>query len=266
MPTARITQNVVEVLVRTHSKPRVTQTLVEVLVGTYSKARLTQTAVEVLISPTTSTTTSSTTAPPARVAVEFVEVLRGGDPSSRVAVEFVETLIKVATTTTTVSTTTSTTIPGSVVFGHDTSVDETFVEDFQGKWEGSASIEGSGDSERLVFEPDEEKKLITPWLYGVGQAKIYQNKYQTGDNVSVYYRTGSNIAATQAKSWSLYTGRVTSEGYVDVRLIHGTLSTTTSTTTTSSTTTTTTTTTVTTTTGPPGVGDSEMLLLQGNLF
>jgi hypothetical protein len=216
MPTARITQNVVEVLVSSYSKARVTQTVVEVLFGDYSKARLTQTVIEVLSAFATTTTT---------------------------------------TTTVTTTTVTTTTVPGSVVYGHDTAVEEDFVEDFAGKWEGTATISGSDDAENLEFYVGQEKKLIAPHWYGTDEAVIKLNKYQAGDNVSIYYKTAGSLGAIAAEPWADYVGKFTSQGFVDVLLgrdYEPPIMTTT---------TTTTTTTGTTITVPGDIADEAMLLL-----
>ena len=116
MPTARLTQTVVEVLERSFSQGRVTQTLVEVLARSFSQGRVTQTVVETLESLTTTTSTStstSTTIPEAQVqkglgyvvlSVPYGAVVRKG--LGFVVLQY---------TTTTSTSTTSTTAPPYVI-------------------------------------------------------------------------------------------------------------------------------------------------------
>ena len=120
--------------------------------------------------------------------------------------------------TTTTTTSTTSTVPGSICYGHDTAVEEDFVEDFTGKWQGPAYILGSGDTEKLAFQDGEHKQLVNPHYYGSGEATIKLNKYQTGDNVSIYYKTAGTIGAIEAAGWSSYSGKFTSQGFVDVLL------------------------------------------------
>ena len=261
MPTARISQTAVEVLTKDYSKARVSQTVVEVLTRDFSKARISQVAVEVLQNldqvRTTQVVAEVLTGgvdPDGRVTQVAAEVLTGGTvPTGRVtqiALEVLTTPTTTTTTSTTTTSTTTTTIHGSVCYGHDTGVTEDHTEDFTGKWGGSATTLGSGDSEQLRFYNNQYKQLVNPWWYGTGQATIQLNKYQTGDNVSIYYKTAGNLSAIEALGWTPYSGKFTSQGYVDVRLVRGAYVSTTSTTSTSTTSTTgtTTTTTVTTTT------------------
>jgi len=195
---------------------RNTQNLVEVLYGdSHANVRSTQTLIEVLHGD-------------AHANVRQTQTL-------------LEVLFAVTTTSTTTTTVTTTTVPGSICYGHDTAVEEDNIEDFTGKWEGPGTISGSGDSEKVQFYVGQYKRLIAPHYYGTGQAVVKLNKYQTGDNVSIYYKTAGSPGAIGAAEWSDYSGEFTSQGFVDVLLGRNydpniTTSTTTSTTTVTTTT------------------------------
>jgi hypothetical protein len=249
MPKARITQETLLVAESRQSKPRISQ--VTVLFGEQSqaKARISQSTLIVARAITTTTTTSTTTtAPPQdllRNTQTLLEVFHGdshvnvidtqtlievfhGD--SHIEVRGTQTLIEVfeAFTTTTTTTTTTTAPPRTVCWGHDTGVEEEATEDFTGNWTGNAAIQGSGDSEKLQLYSDQNKKSPI-WYYGNRTAKVIQNKYGTGDNVSVYYKDGSTVQACSQDDWNLYSTPFLCSNYLQLKVVRGNTTTTTTT-------------------------------------
>jgi len=118
---------------------------------------------------------------------------------------------------------TTTTIPpgqGTVVFGHHTSVDENNDEDFLTNWEGTGTISGSGDSEKLIINEGEYMQMISPWNLGVGKARITLNKYieGSGPSISTKYKTGNSVANCESDTWHDYSTYFMCQGYFLVRL------------------------------------------------
>lgn len=107
---------------------------------------------------------------------------------------------------------------GCVVYGQDTDVVEPFPRDFLGNWTGTADIEGSGDSERIVFEAGENEGSESRYI-GVGQKIIKLNQYQSGKGTpTIEYGTGATKADCDSAGWSAYSGSFSSLGWVKVRL------------------------------------------------
>ena len=229
----RITHALVEVLRGGSPDVRITHGLVEVLRGGDPKVTITHGLVEVLrdsgFTTTTSTTVTTTTTIPIAQVQKGLGFAVLTIPDGAVARKALGYVALEATTTT--STTTSTTVCGSVCWGQDSGVEEEHIRDFSGKWEGTAQIFGSGDSEGLNFQDGESEQLMTPWNTGTKRVVARINKYNIGDNVTIYYKTGATAGATVAKSWKKYSTPFNSLGFVDVRLFRGSTTTTTSTTT-----------------------------------
>jgi hypothetical protein len=275
MPTVRYTKTSILVAEREQKRTRPLYTKVSVLVAGREQKRtlprLTKTSVLVAQAITTTTVeylrvtahydevVYEPPRPEVKATSHYLEVIQEPEfPEYRTTAHYLEVVLDNSLTTTT--TTTTTTAPfGTVVFGHHTSVDEEYDENLTGNWSGSASIIGSGDSEYLRFYAGQSKILNSPWNIGTGLVKLQLNKYNTGDNVSIYYKDGSSLSNCEADTWKRYSSYFTSSGWVQVKLQQGSTTTTTTTTssstttstTTTSTTFTTTTTTVTTTTSPP---------------
>ena len=110
-----------------------------------------------------------------------------------------------------------TNILGSVVWGHDTSVDEDFTRDFS-SWTGTATVSGSNDSEKVRFNSGEY--LESPvWHIGSGSVTLAIDKYGSGfGSITVKYKQGSTIANCQADAWHDYVPGFTSNGFIQVRL------------------------------------------------
>ena len=108
-------------------------------------------------------------------------------------------------------------IQGSACWGHSTGVAEDNTRTFTGNWTGTGAIENAGDSERLALESGEymESEVVNT---GSRHVLLYQNVYNTGDDVTLKYRTGATQAACEAAGWSVYSGSFLSDGYVQIRL------------------------------------------------
>jgi hypothetical protein len=111
----------------------------------------------------------------------------------------------------------SSTISGSVCWGHSTGVAEANTRTFAGNWTGTGSISGSGDAEVIDLQNTEylESELVNT---GSTTVQLLQNVYDSGDSGALYYKTGSDVAACQADSWHAYSAPFVSLGYVQVRV------------------------------------------------
>lgn len=108
-------------------------------------------------------------------------------------------------------------ISGTTCWGHSTGVTEVNTRTFAGHGSGTATITGSGDSEKLVFMPGQywEFEQVNT---GEETITITQNQYEAGDDVTIKYRTGADQAACSAASYSTYTVPVESSGIFQVKL------------------------------------------------
>jgi len=107
---------------------------------------------------------------------------------------------------------------GTVCWGHDTGVIEANVRNFTGKWAGTGTISGAGDSEQIELLSSEYEESET-WEIGAGRIKITIDKYGTGSGtVVVKYKDGNSLANCEADSWHNYTGSYVSSGWVKVRI------------------------------------------------
>ena len=77
---------------------------------------------------------------------------------------------------------------GTVCWGHSTDVVEDDTRTFSGNWTGDGEIIGSGDSEVIQLDPDEEM-ISEPWETGTIDVAIEANKYRDGSSPTIYYRT-----------------------------------------------------------------------------
>lgn len=106
---------------------------------------------------------------------------------------------------------------GDITYGHDTSVEETYVENFTNRWTGTGTISGSGDSEKISMTTGEY--MESPIIYtGSSGITLLQGKYTTADTVTIKYKTGATVAAVQAASFSTYSAPFSSTGFVQIRL------------------------------------------------
>jgi len=105
-------------------------------------------------------------------------------------------------------------VPGSVVWGHHTAVDEDNDVNFSGNWTSGAV--GVGDTEALYVDGSTE--LSVPWNVGTGWVQILLNKYGSGNNVTIYYKTGNSSANCIADSWHLFDTTFKSKGWVLIKL------------------------------------------------
>lgn len=120
------------------------------------------------------------------------------------------------------STTTTTEPPGDVTYGHDTGVVEFYVKDFSGNWQGTGSIQGSGDGEYLEIADGEYMEMIEAHYLGFSAslARVSLGKYvsSSGPGLTVRYKNEATKAACEGAGWTLYATDFTSLGWVMVRL------------------------------------------------
>lgn len=88
---------------------------------------------------------------------------------------------------------------------------------FSGNWTGTATVVGSGDSERIEFASGQ---YMVSEVVETGTLNVILdiNKYGLGNEVTLKYRHGATQSACEAASWNNYTGQFASLGYVQVRL------------------------------------------------
>ena len=121
------------------------------------------------------------------------------------------------TSTSTSTSTTTTNPPGSMCAGHDTAVEEDYTID-HADGSGTGTVSGSGDDEILTLDPGEYWEYPT-WYYGIGNARIFKDKYQTGSGtIVVKYRTEATKAATEVLGWTVYSGEFNSLGWVGIKV------------------------------------------------
>jgi hypothetical protein len=100
---------------------------------------------------------------------------------------------------------------GEICWGHDTDVLEINVKDFQGRWTGTGTIEGSGDNEVIRLKPGQYMESES-WY-------IQRDFYQSGSgSVTIEYRTGATRAVCDAAGWTAYSEPFSSSNWVGVRL------------------------------------------------
>jgi hypothetical protein len=119
------------------------------------------------------------------------------------------------------------TTEGTVVWGHHTSVDEDFDENFTSNWTTTEwSISGSpGSDDEIIYASNGCGQLSTSpyWRLGAMEAIIKVDKYQTGIGPApvIQYRTSVTLAGLIVASWSTYNGvSFTSLGWIQIRIYH----------------------------------------------
>ena len=120
---------------------------------------------------------------------------------------------------TTLAPTTLPPLEGTVCWGHDTGVVEDNIRDFVGNWTGTGAITGSGDAEQAELQTGEylesEDWDLGPCLFN--SARIRQNVYQLGDDVTIKYKTAATQGALAGVGWSAYVP-FQSLGWVKIRI------------------------------------------------
>jgi hypothetical protein len=112
---------------------------------------------------------------------------------------------------------------GSIVWGHDTDVDEGTAANFS-VWVGTGSSLGSGDAERLALADGEFIDSPT-YNIGVGAVRLRSDVYDTGTGSStIYYKQGSTEANCIADTWHEYTHSFSCAGWIKIRVANGTVS------------------------------------------
>lgn len=106
---------------------------------------------------------------------------------------------------------------GTVCWGHSTSVEEDETRTFVNNWSGTGNISGSGDSEQIGLAPGQ---YVESELLNVGSKFVYleQDKYGSGNSVTIKYKQGSTPALCEADSWHTYSAIFLCEGFVKIRL------------------------------------------------
>jgi hypothetical protein len=92
------------------------------------------------------------------------------------------------------------------------------VRDFTNEWEGTGTIEGTGNQEKIILASGETMESPT-WNTGVMMVEILVSEYLPGSgSVLVEYKTGSSAALCEAQSYGTYTSPFRSEGYIKVKV------------------------------------------------
>lgn len=109
-------------------------------------------------------------------------------------------------------------ITGSACWGHDTDVTETNVRNFAMNWTGTGAVQNTGDNERLVLGSGEymESEIVNT---GAQTVEILGNKYQSGDIVMLFYKTGNSKTTCESASWTGYAAPFVSSGYVKIKVM-----------------------------------------------
>lgn len=100
---------------------------------------------------------------------------------------------------------------GSVVWGHDTDVDETNVVNLS-SWIGTGTASGSGDDEIITLS--EGQYMDSPDVNISGMVTLAWNKYKAGGTPTVKYKTANAQASLDAAEWTDYTDQFNSLGWV----------------------------------------------------
>jgi hypothetical protein len=109
-------------------------------------------------------------------------------------------------------------ISGETTWGHDTGVLEANVLDFAGYWTGTGQIYNSGDNEGIALNSGEymESNIVNT---GTDWVTLLQNEYdETGDDVTLEYRTAATEGGISAASYTSYTVPFQSLGYVQIKI------------------------------------------------
>lgn len=106
-------------------------------------------------------------------------------------------------------------LAGSVVWGHDTGVDESNVENLS-SWIGTGEASGSGDDEIITLVT--EQYMDSSDVNISGMVTLAWNKYKTGDDPTVKYKTAAAQESLDAAEWIDYTDQFNSLGWVRIRI------------------------------------------------
>ena len=109
---------------------------------------------------------------------------------------------------------------GTVTWGHDTGVVEANIRDYSGNWTGTGAITGAGDAEQVELQTGEYMES-EDWHLGsclFNSARLRQNVYAVGDDVTLKYKTAATKAALPGTGWSAYVAPFKSLGWVKVRI------------------------------------------------
>jgi hypothetical protein len=103
------------------------------------------------------------------------------------------------------------------VWGHSTGATQDNIRTFFGRWTGTATIQDSGDTERIRFAPGQymQSEIANPGSFRI---TLSLNVYRSGDSVTLKYRTAATIEGIESAEWIIYTGAFQSSGYVQLRL------------------------------------------------
>jgi hypothetical protein len=94
---------------------------------------------------------------------------------------------------------------------------ETNIRSFTGNWSGDGHIDNAGDAEIIELHAGEYmvSEMVETFVKVV---ELDQNHYDAGDNVAIFYRSGTTPANCDIDVWNIYTVPFLSEGYVRVRI------------------------------------------------
>jgi hypothetical protein len=114
-------------------------------------------------------------------------------------------------------------VPGTIVWGQETGVEEDYTKPFIGNWETvNANISGSGDAEYVELGCPESEFISETHYLGVMPAIIDYNAYRPGSGEApiIMYKTGSTKVLCDADVWHLYNGAsFPSLGWIKIRII-----------------------------------------------
>ena len=158
---------------------------------------------------------------------QFFIVKVGGPSYSVTNIEFGEYVCIDQTSSSSISSSSSSSssaTPGTVVWGHHTSVDETYDLDFTGNTTGW-TIGGTPGNDNEYIDATSCDQIITfdPHYLGTMTAVIKVDKYMTGYGPApvIQYRTAATKATLLVTAWSTYNGvSFTSLGWIQIRFIH----------------------------------------------
>lgn len=121
------------------------------------------------------------------------------------------------------SSSSSSATPGTVVWGHHTSVDEDYDENFTGNTTGWV-ISGTAGNDNETIDATSCGQICTfdPWYLGTMTAIIEIDKYQSGSGPTptIEYRTATTRSGCLAASWNNYGTSFISLGWIQIRLVH----------------------------------------------
>ena len=111
-------------------------------------------------------------------------------------------------------------LPCEVVWGHHTTVDEQYDENFTNHWTGG-TIGGAADNDNeTITLQNGESSESDDWALGVCTAVIEIDKYQagSGSTPTIEYKTAATKAGLVGASWNIYGGAFSSLGWVKIKV------------------------------------------------